>query len=58
MAEKPWKVTACGPNQASYSMTTTWLLPSTTSGPTGNANDSELASRTAKAIELTFTTGL
>jgi hypothetical protein len=33
MAALLWKVTAFGPNQASYSMATTRLLPSATSGP-------------------------
>jgi hypothetical protein len=31
------KVTACGPNQASYSMTTTWLELPTIKGPFGAA---------------------
>src|ERR1700723_186910 len=45
----PRKVTACGPNQASYSITTMWLLPSMTSGPLSEANANAAAKRMTNA---------
>src|ERR1700678_959123 len=43
MAALPWNVAAFGPNQASYSMTTTWLFLSTTKGPPLRVNDAAAA---------------
>src|SRR5580704_109021 len=59
MAAAPWKVTALGPNQASYSMTTRWELVSTINGPVGVWEEARLdIMRMARSSGTVFVAGV